>query len=237
MDGPVPPGSPRREASRCVAVISVCSSSPSSSRAPSPPAVRLLGAPPGRAGDLARSPELSASSQLADRRSLFVGDRFWGMGAQDGSYPATGFHTRGEMGGFWTPPIKLLDGIWFKAGDDLADRERYTSGWGYQRMDLGTHDGVADHPHRLRPRRAARRTGRAAARRRQGHDAAAGRRRALRADEGLPLGRDRARARRRTTSPDTASVDGQEPRLPRAGHPPGARAETHDYAAAGRLAT
>ena len=37
------------------------------------------------------------------------------MGAEDGSYPATGFHTRGEMGGFWTPPIKLLDGIWFKA--------------------------------------------------------------------------------------------------------------------------
>ena len=101
-----------------------------------------LGAPPGRAGDLARSPELSTSSQLADRRSLFVGDRFWGMGAQDGSYPATGFHTRGEMGGFWTPPIKLLDGIWFKAGDTWLTSSKYTSGWGYQRMDLGTHNGV-----------------------------------------------------------------------------------------------
>ena len=64
------------------------------------------------------------------------------MGAQDGSYPATGFHTRGEMGGFWTPPIKLLDGIWFKAGDTWLTASRYTSGWGYQRMDLGTHDGV-----------------------------------------------------------------------------------------------
>ncbi len=100
------------------------------------------GAPPGRAGDLARSPELSTSSRLADRRSLFTGDRFWGMGAQDGSYPATGFHTRGEMGGFWTPPIKLLDGIWFRAGDTWLTSKKYTSGWGYQRMDLGTHDGV-----------------------------------------------------------------------------------------------
>lgn len=93
-------------------------------------------------GGGARSPELSTSSRLADRRSLFTGDRFWGMGAQDGSYPATGFHTRGEMGGFWTPPIKLLDGIWFRAGDQWLTSSRHTSGRGYQRMDLGSHDGV-----------------------------------------------------------------------------------------------
>ena len=28
-----------------------------------------------------------------------------------------GFHTRGEMGGIWSPPIKLLDGLWFGIGD------------------------------------------------------------------------------------------------------------------------
>ena len=89
-----------------------------------------------------RSPELSTGTRLADRRSLVVGSRFYEMGAEDGSYPATGFHTRGEMGGFWTPPIKLLDGIWFKAGDTWLTASRYTSGWGYQRMDLGRHDGV-----------------------------------------------------------------------------------------------
>ena len=65
------------------------------------------------------------------------------MGAQDGSYPATGFHTRGEMGGFWTPPIKLLDGLWFRADGTWLHAGKYTSGWGYQRMDLGTHGGVA----------------------------------------------------------------------------------------------
>ncbi len=98
--------------------------------------------PSDRGGGLTRSAELSTSTRLEDRRSLFVGDRFWGMGAQDGSYPAMGFHTRGEMGGFWTPPIKLLDGIWFKAGDRWLTSTKHTSGWGYQRMDLGTHDGV-----------------------------------------------------------------------------------------------
>ena len=91
---------------------------------------------------LPRTPEVATSTRLAARRSLVVGDRFWGMGAEDGSYPATGFHTRGEMGGFWTPPIKLLDGIWFKAGGTWLTATRYTSGWGYQRMDLGTHEGV-----------------------------------------------------------------------------------------------
>ncbi|MGA8992851.1 MAG: glycogen debranching protein, partial [Nocardioidaceae bacterium] len=84
----------------------------------------------------------STTTRLSDRRSLVVGDRFYEMGAEDGSYPATGFHTRGEMGGFWTPPIKLLDGLWFKVGDTWLTARRYTSGWGYQRMDLGTHDGV-----------------------------------------------------------------------------------------------
>ncbi len=88
------------------------------------------------------SPELATGTRLADRRSLVVGDRFYQMGAEDGSYPATGFHTRGEMGGFWTPPVKLLDGLWFKVGDTWLSSSRYTSGWGYQRMSLGTHHGV-----------------------------------------------------------------------------------------------
>jgi hypothetical protein len=88
------------------------------------------------------TPELSTTTRLADRRSLVVGDRFYEVGAEDGSYPAMGFHTRGEMGGFWTPPVKLLDGVWFKAGDSWLTARRYTSGWGYQQMALGTHDGV-----------------------------------------------------------------------------------------------
>ena len=90
-------------------------------RRPSAPARRR----PGGARPCARR-SCAPPTRLADRRSLVVGDRFYEMGAEDGSYPATGFHTRGEMGGFWTPPIKLLDGLWFKVGGHLAGRRRAT---------------------------------------------------------------------------------------------------------------
>ncbi|GAB2478258.1 glucosidase family protein [Jatrophihabitans fulvus] len=91
---------------------------------------------------LARSPELTVTTRLADRRSFVIGTRFWQTGAEDGTYPATGFHTRGEMGGFWSMPIKLLDGVWFKAGGRWLQARAFTQGWGYTRMDLGSADGV-----------------------------------------------------------------------------------------------
>src|SRR5262245_31480519 len=83
--------------------------------------------------------ELSETSRLADRRSLVVGDRAYAMGDETGLYPAAGWHVRGEMGGFWTQPIKLLDGIWFGLdgnwlGKDVA-AAKYTSGHGYSRID------------------------------------------------------------------------------------------------------
>jgi hypothetical protein len=60
------------------------------------------------------------------------------MGDEAGLYPATGWHIRGEMGGIWTQPVKLLDGIWFGVdgawlGKDVA-AAKYTSGPGYQRI-------------------------------------------------------------------------------------------------------
>jgi len=94
------------------------------------------------AGALARSPELSTSTRLADRRSFVIGTRFYEVGAEDASYPATGFHTRGEMGGFWSMPIKLLDGVWFGVNGSWLSANRYTSGYGYARMDLGSRGGV-----------------------------------------------------------------------------------------------
>ncbi|HEY2271330.1 MAG TPA: hypothetical protein VGH30_01045 [Jatrophihabitantaceae bacterium] len=98
------------------------------------------GATGGRA--LARSPQLSASTRLADRRFFVIGTRFYEGGAEDATYPAMGFHTRGEMGGFWSLPIKLLDGVWFGVNDNWLSASKYTSGWGYARMNLGTQDGV-----------------------------------------------------------------------------------------------
>jgi hypothetical protein len=92
---------------------------------------------------LVRSPELSETSRLADRRTIVTGDRFYSMSAADTTYPATGWHIRGEMGGFWSQPIKLLDGIWFGLdGAPVGPARRTTDGWGYVRTDLPTTDGV-----------------------------------------------------------------------------------------------
>jgi hypothetical protein len=90
--------------------------------------------------------ELSETSRLADRRSLVTGDRFIAMGDGTGRYPASGWHVRGEMAGFWTPPVKLLDGMWFAVdgawlGADVATT-RYTNGWGYQRFGYRPNAGV-----------------------------------------------------------------------------------------------
>jgi len=41
------------------------------------------------------------------------GDRAYLVGTGDGRFPAMGWHIRGEMGGLWAPPSKLLDGYWF----------------------------------------------------------------------------------------------------------------------------
>ncbi len=100
------------------------------------------------------SPTLSVSSNLANRRYVAAGDRAYDMGTEDGRYPAMGFHTRGEMGGIWTPPIKLLDGIWFGInGQWIAPATSFTSGFGYVQMALPTTgtNRLQYHPHRLRP--------------------------------------------------------------------------------------
>src|SRR5688572_1920266 len=140
------------------------------SRIPSPPAVlaatalllgttslgvQAVGSPSGTPGGaeprstLATSPELSETTRLPDRRSLVVGDRAYAMGTADGLYPAAGFHTRGEMGGVWTPPIKLVDGMWIRLADQwLGDEEegaaatRTTSGFGYTRTSYEAVDQV-----------------------------------------------------------------------------------------------
>src|SRR3954469_21025681 len=47
------------------------------------------------------------------------------------------------MGGVWTPPLKLLDGVWFGIGDQWAGQAtKFTSGWGYTRYTLPPLDGL-----------------------------------------------------------------------------------------------
>src|SRR5437899_1096248 len=90
-----------------------------------------------RAAAASLSPRLSVASNLANRRYVAAGDRAYDLGSEDGRYPAMGFHTRGEMGGIWTPPIKLLDGIWFGInGRWIGPATSFTSGFGYVQMTL-----------------------------------------------------------------------------------------------------
>ena len=99
--------------------------------------------PPGRALAGGGGRTLSVSSQLGLRRYAVAGDRAYDLGTENGRYPAMGFHTRGEMGGIWTPPIKLLDGIWFGInGRWIGPATKFTSGFGYARMALPATGGV-----------------------------------------------------------------------------------------------
>jgi glycogen debranching enzyme len=64
---------------------------------------------------------LSNNGKYPDKPYLTAGDKSYIVGLQDGSFPDLGNHVEGEMGGFWTPPVKLLDGIWLElreAGQD-----------------------------------------------------------------------------------------------------------------------
>lgn len=50
----------------------------------------------------------------ADNRRWYAvsGSRLYSVATLAGSFPDTGFHQPGEMGGVWAPPLKLLDGYW-----------------------------------------------------------------------------------------------------------------------------
>jgi hypothetical protein len=88
--------------------------------------------------------ELSTTDRLEDRRFVTTGPRAYELGTEAGRYPAAGFHTRGEMGGVWTPPVKLVDGIWFGVGDDwIGPATRFTSGYGHVRMRLPRSGGLS----------------------------------------------------------------------------------------------
>ena len=96
---------------------------------------------PGRAAP-PKPGELTETTRLPDRRSVVIGDRFYSVSTEDGLYPAAGWHTAGEMGGMWTPPLKLLDGVWFGLGGSWlggqAKAESFTAGHGYTRIRYDT---------------------------------------------------------------------------------------------------
>src|SRR3954469_18876418 len=87
--------------------------------------------------------ELSTSDQLDARRFVTAGPRAYDVGTEAGRYPAMGFHTRGGRGGVWSPPLKLLDGIWFGVDGAFPAATTFTSGHGYVRMDVPVRAGLS----------------------------------------------------------------------------------------------
>ena len=130
------------------------------------------------------------TTRLADRREVAAGSRAYSIGFEDGRFYANGWHTTGEMGGVWTPPLKLVDGVWFGLdGQWVGPATKFSSGWGYTKYDLPNTAGLsvartdfvpdgrarsAVRPHDHQPRR--------------GPDHQALRRCALRADGAVPVG-------------------------------------------------
>lgn len=61
------------------------------------------------------------------------GSRVYLVGTQDGAFPDIGFHVKGEMGGLWNHPIKLLDGFCIDVA--LEGQEGARNGHRSQRLE------------------------------------------------------------------------------------------------------
>jgi hypothetical protein len=87
--------------------------------------------------DAAAAPTLSISDRLPDRRYAAAGERARIIGFEDGRFYANGWHIAGEMGGVWTEPLKLVDGVWFGIDGQWVERAtEFRSGWGYTEFDV-----------------------------------------------------------------------------------------------------
>jgi hypothetical protein len=126
--------------SRFIAVLSACVVGLSMSVA----AAGSSGATSPNSGSAAAARELAVSTRLQDRREVSSGTRAYSVGFEDGRFYANGWHITGEMGGVWTPPLKLVDGVWFGLdGQWVGQATTFTSGWGYTRYQLPDTAGLS----------------------------------------------------------------------------------------------
>ncbi|MBO6587761.1 MAG: glycogen debranching protein [Muricauda sp.] len=66
------------------------------------------------------SPNISGKEDYLESPFVAAGDRVYIVGHQDGSFPPLGWHIKGEMGGIWNHPIKLMDGFEAQLITDLG---------------------------------------------------------------------------------------------------------------------
>ena len=57
------------------------------------------------------SPFINGKIDYLNSPYVTAGDRVYMVGHQNGSFPDLGWHVKGEMGGIWDHPIKLMDGF------------------------------------------------------------------------------------------------------------------------------
>ena len=57
------------------------------------------------------SPQIEGKGEYLPSPYVTAGNRVYMVGHQDGSFPELGWHIKGEMGGIWNHPIKLMDGF------------------------------------------------------------------------------------------------------------------------------
>ncbi|MBT8293539.1 MAG: glycogen debranching protein [Eudoraea sp.] len=57
------------------------------------------------------SPFIKGKKEYLNSPYVTAGDRLYMVGHQNGSFPDLGWHVKGEMGGIWDHPIKLMDGF------------------------------------------------------------------------------------------------------------------------------
>ncbi len=63
------------------------------------------------AGMTEEVPSIAGKADYLASPFVTAGNRVYMVGHQDGSFPELGWHIKGEMGGIWNHPIKLMDGF------------------------------------------------------------------------------------------------------------------------------
>lgn len=71
------------------------------------------------ASALTHTKSIPGKAEYLDSPYVTAGNRVYMVGHQNGSFPDLGWHIKGEMGGIWNHPIKLMDG--FEAEIRLAN--------------------------------------------------------------------------------------------------------------------
>ncbi len=78
------------------------------------------------------SPHIEGKADYLNSPFVTAGNRVYIVGHQDGSFPELGWHIKGEMGGIWNHPIKLMDGfeaelLWKNTTEKLNNADTFTN--------------------------------------------------------------------------------------------------------------